>query len=199
MDDENPYAAAESFSGINPYTSPAPLPTDQFYVDGNLIMCGTPVVLPAICVVTGETEDLVLINKTVEWVPKWIYFTLLVGLLILLIVYLIVRKQCKVSYYMSRRLRNRKRWMVFSGFLCWGFLVMSLIAAGNYDLPEVFVPLGLIAFITSLVLFVLAQQPITAARQENGVRFWLKGFKPAFFDQLRMMYLNPGESYYGPT
>ena len=198
MYEENPYAVPESVSGLNPYLSAAPMPTDHFYVDGDLIMCGTPVELPAICVVTGETEDLVLIQKTVAWAPKWIYVTLLAGLLILLIVYLIVRKQCKVSYYMSRRLRNRKRWMVFSGFLCWGILVLSMIAAGNYDLPEifdlpeVFVPMGLIAFITSLVLFVLAQLPVTVARQENGVRFWLKGFKPAFFDQLLVMYSSPG-------
>lgn len=82
--------------------------------------------------------------------------------------------------------------MVFSGFLCLAAFVMSLIAAGNYNLPEVFVPLGLITFITSLVLFLLAQLPITVARQENGVRFWLKGFKPAFFEQLRVMYSNPG-------
>ena len=193
MYEENPYAAPESVSGLNPYVSAAPMPTDHFYVDGNLIICGTPVQLPAICIISGETEDLVLIRKTVDWVPKWIYVTLLAGLLILLIVYLVVRKQCKVSYYISRRLRNRKRWMVFSGFLCLAAFVMSLIAAGNYNLPpEVFVPLGIITFVSSLVLFVLAQQPITAARQENGVRFWLKGFKPAFFDQLRVMYSNPG-------
>ena len=190
--EENPYAAPESVSGVNPYVSPGSMPTDHFYVDGNLIICGTPVQLPAICIISGETEDLVLIRKTVDWVPKWIYVTLLAGLLILLIVYLIVRKQCKVSYYVSRRLRNRKRWMVFSGFLCLAAFVMSLIAAGNYNLPEVFVPLGLITFITSLVLFLLAQLPITVARQENGVRFWLKGFKPAFFEQLRVMYSNPG-------
>lgn len=192
MYEENPYAVPESASGLNPYVSAAPMPADQFYVDGDLIMCGTPVELPAICVVTGETEDLVLIQKTVAWAPKWIYLTLLAGLLILLIVYLIIRKQCKVRYYMSRRLRDRNRWMVFSGFLCWGLLFLSMFAADNYDLPEVFVPLGLILFVTSLVLFLLAQLPVTVARQEKGVRFWLKGFKPAFFDQLRVMYSNPG-------
>ena len=192
MYEENPYAVPESARGQSPYDTAAAMATSQFYVDGNLIMCGTPVVLPAICVITGETEDLVLMNKTVTWVPKWIYVTLLVGLLVLLIVYLILRKQCKVSFYMSRHLRNRKRWMVFFGFLCLGSALVSLIAGGNTDLPEVFVPLGIIAFIASLVLFVLAQPPLSAVRQENGSRFWLKGFKPAFFDQLRVMYSNPG-------
>jgi len=190
--DENPYAVPESVSGQNPYDSTLVMPTDRFYVDGDLIMCGTPVALPAICVISGETEDLVPVTKTVTWVPKWIYITLLVGLLILLIVYLILRKQCKVSYYMSRRLRNRKRWMVFFGFLCFVGAFISLIAGGNSDLPEVFIPLGLVAFVGSLVLFILGQPPLGVARQEKGTTFWLKGFKPAFFDQLRVMYSNQG-------
>ena len=45
-------------------------------------MCGTSVALPAICVLTGETVDVVLVRKTVTWIPKWIYITLLAGVLI---------------------------------------------------------------------------------------------------------------------
>ena len=99
MYDDNPYAAPESVSGFEPSVAPSGYPTDRFYVDGNLIMCGTPVALPAICVITGETEDIVLIKKTVTWVPKWIYITLFAGVLILLIVYLLLRKECKTSCY----------------------------------------------------------------------------------------------------
>lgn len=188
MHEENPYAAPETTS-VQPVGT---IPVSQFYVDGNLIMCGKQVVLPAVCVITGETEDLVLMKKTVTWVPKWIYLTLLAGLLVLLIVYLILRKQCSVSFYMSRRLRNRKRWFTFYGFLCLGAALFCLIVGANSDLPQVFVPLGIVAFITALVMFVMAQPPISAARQEKGTTFWLSGFKPAFFDQLRVMYSATG-------
>ena len=190
MDEENPYAAPESVSGFAPALAISGFPTDRFYVDGNLIMCGTPVALPAICVVTGETEDVVLVKKTVTWVPKWIYITLLAGVLILLIVYLIVRKECKTSYYLSRRLRNRKRWMIFGGVVGFfgGFGLM--IAGADSQVPEILVPVGLISLIGSLVLLVLGQPPVKAERHENGVKFWLKGFKQPFFDQLRAMYAN---------
>lgn len=190
MDEENPYAAPESVSGFAPALAMSGFPTDRFYVDGNLIMCGTPVALPAICVITGETEDVVLVKKTVTWVPKWIYITLLAGVLILLIVYLIVRKECKTSYYLSRRLRNRKRWMIFGGVVGFfgGFGLM--IAGADSQVPEILVPVGLISLIGSLVLLVLGQPPVKAERHENGVKFWLKGFKQPFFDQLRAMYAN---------
>lgn len=192
MYDDNPYAAPESVSDFAPSVAPSGFAPDRFYVDGNLIMCGTPVALPAICVITGETEDVVLIKKTVTWVPKWIYITLLAGLLILLIVYLVVRKECKTSYHLSRRLRNRKRWMIFAGFVGFfgGFAIM--IAGADSQIPEVLVPLGLISLISSLVLLILGQPPIKAVRHENGVKFWLKGFKQPFFDQLRTMYAQAG-------
>ena len=189
MYEENPYAVPESVSGSPPVDS-SQFPTDRFYVDGNLIMCSSPVALPAICVVTGETEDIVLVKKTVTWVPKWIYITLLVGLLVLAIVYLILRKECKTTYYLSRRLRNRKRWMIFGGFIAFvgGFVLM--IAGADSSIPQVLVPLGLVSLIGALVLFVKGQLPISAVRQERGTTFWLKGFKPPFFEQLRAMYAN---------
>jgi hypothetical protein len=185
--EENPYAAPESVSG-GPVTM-SQYPTDRFYVDGNLIMCGSPVALPAICVVTGDTEDIVLIKRTVTWVPKWIYVTLLVGLLVLAIVYLIVRKECKTRYYLSRRLRNRKRWMIFSGFVAFFGGLFVMIVGGDSQIPQVLVPLGLVSLIGALVLFVMGQLPISAQRHERGT-FWLKGFKPPFFEQLRIMYAN---------
>ncbi len=191
MDEENPYAAPESVSGFAPALATSGFPSDRFYVDGSLIMCGTPVALPAICVITGETEDVVLVKKTVTWVPKWIYITLFAGgIVVLLIVYLIVRKECKTSYYLSRRLRNRKRWMIFGGVVGFfgGFVLM--IAGADSQVPEILVPLGLFSLIGSLVLLVLGQPPVKAVRHENGVKFWLTGFKQPFFDQLRVMYAN---------
>jgi hypothetical protein len=187
--EENPYAVPDSAMGSGPVAM-SQYPTDRFYVDGELIMCSSPVALPAICVVTGETEDIVLIKRTVTWVPKWIYFTLLAGLLVLAIVYLILRKECKTTYYLSRRLRNRKRWMIFGGFIAFfgGFVVM--IVGGDSQIPQVLVPLGLVSLIGALVLFVMGQLPISAKRQERGTTFWLKRFKPPFFEQLRAMYAN---------
>ena len=82
--------------------------------------------------------------------------------------------------------------MVFYAFICFGAALISLIVAADPHRPGIYLLLGFIAFITALVLFALAKPGIKAVRQENGARFWLKGFKPAFFDQLRVMYSKPG-------
>ena len=167
MYEENPYAVPESSSGFGPAASSA-YPTDRFYVDGHLIMCSSPVALPPICVVTGETDDIVLIRKTVTWVPKWIYLTLLAGVLLLAIVYLAVRKECKTSYYLSRKLRNRKRWLIFGGIV--GFVggIVLMIAGGDSQIPEILVPVGILSLLGSLVMIIMGQLPISAQRQERS-------------------------------
>ena len=186
MLEENPYAVPESVSGL----AQSGYPTERFYVDGNLIMCGTPVALPAICVITGETEDVVLMTKTMTWVPKWIYITLFVGVLVLLIVYLLLRKQCKTNFYLSRKLRNRKRWMTFAGLVSLVGGIILVIAGANSEMPGILVSLGVISVICALGLLILGQPPLKAVRHENGIKFWLTGFKQPFFDQLRVMYAN---------
>ena len=51
----------------------AQLDSSQFYVDGNLIMCGKEVFLPEICVTTGQTDDLVAVRKKLSFAPGWIF------------------------------------------------------------------------------------------------------------------------------
>ncbi len=58
--------------------------------------------------------------------------------------------------------------------------------------------IGLLLFIvmmlTGLIMLLMNQAPITAKRHQNGSRFWLSGFKPAFFDTLRSIYRRTSDS-----
>ncbi len=186
MLEENPYAIPESLSGL----AQSGYPAERFYVDGNLIMSGTPVALPAICVITGETEDVVLITQTITSVPKWIYITLLTGVMIPLILYLLLRKRCKTNFYLSRKIRNRKRWMSFVGLVSLVGGIILMIAGFDSEMPGILASLGVISVVCALSLLILGQPPLKAVRHENGIKFWLKGFKQPFFDQLRVMYAN---------
>ena len=184
MSNDNPYAVSETLSGGAPFIA-----TDsRFYVEGDQITFFNHTDLPEICVVTGDQEDLVRVRKTLIWVPSWIYLLLLINLLVLLIVYLIVRKKCTVSYAMSRSVRNANRMKTLVGVLAMigGVISGFLIGSGNY--PAIGFAVGLVSFLIGLILLYAGGLPITIAKHKDGKQFWLKGFKPAFFDALREMY-----------
>lgn len=184
MSNDNPYAVSETLSGGAPFIA-----TDsRFYVEGDQITFFNHTDLPEICVVTGDQEDLVRVRKTLIWVPSWIYLLLLINLLVLLIVYLIVRKKCTVSYAMSRSARNAGRMRTLTGVLTMigGGIAGVLIVSGNR--PEIGLVIGIVAFLVGLVLLYAGGLPISIAKHKDGRQFWLKGFKPAFFDSLRQMY-----------
>ncbi|MBC7966455.1 MAG: hypothetical protein H7Z17_11100 [Fuerstia sp.] len=195
MDEENPYAASESVSGFAPALAMSGFPTDRFYVDGSLIMCGTTVELPEICVLTGDRDDLVKVTKTISWLPKWYSVLILFGL-IGIIVYIVLRvtqqKKCNAGYYLSRSSRNFRRFLTVVGWLGFTASIVFMIVAGNMDIvsADILLVTGIVAIFGFLVMAILGQLPIRIDRHENGVKFWLKGFKQPFFDQLRAMYSN---------
>ncbi|MFN8705659.1 MAG: hypothetical protein ACK526_02705 [Planctomyces sp.] len=193
MSNENPYAASESVSG-GFSKSHAIMDPRQFYVDGEYVQCGKKVELPACCVVTGSTDDIVELRKTLTIVPRWVYVFFFFGGLLPLLAYLITRKQCKVSYSLSRPLRNRLRYRtagaMFSLLFMIGGIVLGISTAD--DLNSVISVAGLISAVVFLILFLvlvyLASAPVSIARHQKGQLFWLKGFQPPFFDQLRLLF-----------
>ena len=197
MYDENPYAAPESVSDFVPSVAPSGYPPDRFYVDGKLIICGTTVELPEICVLTGDSDNLVKVTKTISSIPKWFFVLVLFGILgiiLLVVLRLTLQKKCQVSYYLSRSSRNLRRFLTVVGWLGFIASIAFMIIAGNMEIvaAEILLLTGLVAMVGFLVMAVVGQLPIRIDRHENGVKFWLKGFKQPFFDQLRMMYTHAG-------
>lgn len=197
MYDENPYAAPESVSGFVPSVAMSGYATDRFYVDGKHIMCGTVVELPEICVLTGDRDDLVKVTKTISWIPKW-YFVLLffgmIGIVVFVVLRLTQQKKCQVSYCLSRSSRNFRRFLTVVGWLGFISSIAFMIIAGTQKIvtAEILLVTGIVAIFGFLVMALVGQLPIRIDRHENGVKFWLKGFKQPFFYQLRVMYANAG-------
>ena len=80
--------------------------------------------------------------------------------------------------------------MTFAGLVSLVGGLILVIAGANSEMPGILVSLGVISVICGLGLLILGQPPLKAVRHENGIKFWLKGFKQPFFDQLRVMYAN---------
>ncbi len=182
----NPYAAPEVLDGPMAQQGGDPY---RFYVDGNLIMCGRVVTLPEVCVRTGAREDLALMQKRIVHVPGWCYIGLIGGLIPLLILYLIFKKECSANYFLARKVRNKLRWRIFFGIMSILLtpFVMAIGATMN-DLAPVFIFGGFGILITGFVLLVMGSAPLSISRHDRGTTFWLKGAKPEFFDELRRMY-----------
>lgn len=185
---ENPYQVANDYSQ-EPQQSNGYSPT-QFYVDGSQIICGKEVMLPPVCVRTGEREDLVEVRrKAIYYVHPAVYVALIGGLIPLLILYMILRKKVVVSFYLSRRVRNRRMIGMVLGLVLFISSFFTIPVMAEMRVNE---GVGLLAFIgmmfTGLILLLMNQSAITAKRHQNGSIFWLAGFKPAFFNTLRSMY-----------
>lgn len=186
---QNPYEVTSEYSKYEPQN--LGYQPNQFYVDGTLIMCGPEVILPPVCVRTGERENLVEVRKkAICYVHPAVYLALLGGLIPLLILYLILRKKVVVTYSMSRRVRNRRLLGMITGLLL--FFSSFIVAPVLLDQFRFNEGIGLLLFIvmmlTGLIMLLMNQAPITAKRHQKGSTFWLSGFKPAFFETLRSIY-----------
>ena len=79
---------------------------------------------------------------------------------------------------------------MFSLLFMIGGIVLGISTAD--DLNSVISVAGLISAVVFLILFLvlvyLASAPVSIARHQKGQLFWLKGFQPPFFDQLRLLF-----------
>jgi hypothetical protein len=196
MANENPYSVSPgTVQQYDPFQGHQP---SRFYVDLPYIQCGPEVVLPPVCVRTGVQEGLVEIRrKSIYYVHPAVYIALIGGLLPLLILYLVLRKKVIVTYFIARRVRTRLILGTVFGLL--GFLgsFALMIVLVDTKVPiEFVVPTFLLTMFGSLILVMISQAPITVKKHDNATVFWLKGFKPPFFDSLRKIF-RPNESVPG--
>lgn len=172
---ENPFAAPSS-----PIHATLAEPTHSVGIlalEDNKIVCGDSVRLPAICVKTGRSDDLVKVKKKLYWAPKWVGFLILLNLLILLVVYMIVRKQVDVVYYIDRSARSSLRLKNAIGVLLFIAGLVGMIAAAVAEHPAMFV--GLIALIVGLSMVVKFGNVLKPVAHKDGI-FRLQGFGEEF-------------------
>jgi|GEM_PF-1446535 len=180
---DNPYAAPESFlTGAEGSYSGA------LQVDGDQMICvGNRVQLPEICVISGDTDDLVQLRKMLTYAGPVVLIVFLISPLIGAILDMLLKKQTFVTMYVNRDIRSKRRWNMFFGvvflFAAFGLLV-ALISSGSVEAAPAWLVVPLAVFIVAIVLMVKGGALLTVKKFEKPDRFWLRGFKPAFFAAL---------------
>lgn len=172
-DTDNPYAAPESF-----LTEPHVSAGGPLRVEGELICVGDQVHLPEICVVSGETTELVQIKKKLAYAGPVVLIAFLVSPLIGLILYMIMKKQTSVTMYMNQEVRTRRRWNMFYGiiflFAAVGLLV-GLISTGAIDTTLVWLVLPFALLVLAIVFMAKGGSLLSVKKYEKPGNFWLRG------------------------
>ncbi|MBI1335496.1 MAG: hypothetical protein GC164_00880 [Phycisphaera sp.] len=108
--------------------------------------------------------------------------------------YLIVRKKCEVTYFMSQQAQadRTRKLLIAGGVFCMGIFgfIASFVIADAIDrtqweglIPVPFI-VSVVLFILGIVLLMVFQNTIRIRKHKDG-RFWLKGFCNEYLEMLR--------------
>lgn len=153
----------------------------EFSVDNDRLVVTSETELPAYCIIRNEPVD-VAQGKwvTLYWAPQLAYLLMLGGPIGFLAVSLL-RKQCRLRFYLSKEIRWRYtrslliRWLIVIQLIV-GSIVWAVAANG---------PVWLIAAsLFSLVILVFGNEPLKVESHRDG-KFWISGFSQEYLERLR--------------
>jgi len=151
-------------------------------VEGKHVVVKSGTALPRFCVKTGEPVEDDPTTKTLYWAPPWVFVFILVNLLILLIVYLVVRKSCRLTYSLSAEEKRKRAWKLAAT------VVLMVLSAGVFlwgvGAESPLVLAGAVGFLVGLILLVAFSNTVGIAKHRDG-EFWIKGCGPAFLDAVK--------------
>ena len=169
--ESNPFAVSSLFQGSLTRDQQVAPPPSWFRVDGNTLLCGPRVVLPAICV--HELTDVDLGLRRVQVVYPSLKIVL-------------VARMCDVSYFQTRAWL---RWWIRS-LLCGGAFVggiaLLFVAASpvNPSTARVMAISGLLMIVGSIVALSLRRPGLWLARYEPPGIYHVRGFSIEFLAAL---------------
>lgn len=166
MVEENPYAVSAECMGKGESDTSTNDPY-SFQVVGNAVVCGSEVILPSICPLTRDTEDLVPASVTAEYA----IFSLVIR-----------QRSCRVIYWLSRQTRRKQRWTK-AGFLVLFWIGIASMFVGT-PLESPGVPLatvlGIICIFASVVGLRRTGIRLHVARYKAPNTYWISGFPKAY-------------------
>lgn len=179
---ENPFASPSAAVDVRPWKE------SDFTIAENRILGGKEIWLPFMCVKCGEKlneHDETALRKTkkLSWVHPAVILLVFLNMLIFLIVALIVKKQCSVTYSLCQncRAKRQKLWLVLAGVV---LSVVGIIAGMIYLGLEPAWPIltSVFGFIAVLVLAYFLNGPLVIAWYSKET-FRLKGAGKTFLER----------------
>jgi len=150
--------------------------------EGSLLVVPRDAKLPPYCVKCGQPAEK-YIRKTFGWHQPWLYLLIFLGVLLYAIVATIVMKRQRVEVPLCATHRKRRTgfllagWLLLAGFIPLGVIVGSL-GPGD-DMAGVGFLVGFVAFIASLVFFVLGAR-LLVPKNIDDYQATFAGASPVF-------------------
>ncbi len=140
--------------------------------------------LPNRCVLTNQpVEEEAKLRRKLSYTPPWIYITILISLLVVIILAAILGKSIKTQIGLTPEQieRRKKRTLNFTIML---FVSIPLMAAGfiNQDLFILFLP-GIVMLLLSLWKLARVRSILYISKMDKQF-VWLGGCCPAFLESL---------------
>ena len=176
---DNPYAAPASDLEVDDVVTDS-----EIRVDGKFLVVRSPSTLPPFCVKTNVAITPKDVKKrTITWcAPVWI-LTILFGGLLFVIVYLIVRKTCVISYGVSGDVRRKYRNRMLIKVACAVVLFFGIPISAASD-STIAMTVVTILFLVSIVSLFIGNSPLSVTKHKKG-EFWMSGCSKEFLARIQ--------------
>ena len=173
---ENPFEVSQVLGDNAIPQTPYATPYD-FDLEGNMIACGSHLILPPICVHTGVTEDLVEIQRHTVFPSMKL---------------VINQRSCYVITYVTRseRYRRAKIMLIFGMIGVIGFAMIMAPILLRWRQLAILCPVGLVVTGFSVLLLNRWNMPLQLVRYKAPGIYWVRGFSKAFLAQLAIYKVN---------
>ncbi len=138
--------------------------------------------LPDCCARCGAPPTGKPLKRTAWWCPSWVYVLILINLIVVLIVYLVLRKRVDLEMPLCDLHRARRRNLLLA---CWGTALASIggiVAAIASDHPE-YIIIPILLMIVAAIAGSMISPVLTPAKVKDGY-VWLNGVKRDYLQTL---------------
>ena len=167
-DPQNPYSAPQT-----DIANSSPKAGGTIHQEDGLLVVPIGTELPDICLISGRRSSGRYFDKKLTWSPPWVFIFILVNLLILLIVYLIVRKQGRLKYYLDQEVVTRMRNHTIFSWVAFPSLIAAIVVGTILEiLPLIALPLLTLPIL--LIVMVVIHPRIRIARIDKTAIYLAK-------------------------
>ena len=181
MHEINPYAAPPIVAEQVPHPSKLAFENMGLWRQGNLLVVRKGAPLPPLCVKSNQPTTRYL-KRNLTWVPWWVYLTIFINLLVLLIVALIMQKKATVHIGLSDEwFAIRRKHML----IAWGLAGLAvLMFVAGIAIVESAEEVGVLCMVLTpfaiigAAIYGLVMARMVAPKKIDDHFVWLKGVCP---------------------
>jgi len=172
----------------NPYDAPVVQPNSSATSDGRVRCVGDALVvpkgttLPDTCLYTGLEGKGAYESKKLSWAPPWVYIFILFNIIVLLIIYLIIRKQGDLTYYVDSSIVRRRSSLGWT----WGGVMVAMVVtlvAGIVMETGAVIGIGAVALLVALIILLVKLPKLKIAKIDK-TDIYLKGVPVEVCDRI---------------